>query len=48
MIKIDLYKDIRRGVIIVEVLSATFLIALLAALGVGAYFSIVEASKYDF
>lgn len=47
MIKLDIYKDIRRGVVLVEAVSVTAILLMLAGISAGIYFSVVESSKDD-
>ena len=45
MIKVDIYKDIKRGIVLVEAVSVTAILLMLAGISTGIYFSVVESSK---
>ena len=45
MIKLDIYKDIKRGIVLVEAVSVTAILLMLAGISAGIYFSVVESSK---
>ena len=45
MIRKDIYEIIKRGFIALEAVSVTAILSMVTGIGVGTYFSIIEASK---